>query len=84
MDTRIHGWPMCAKCNKPVDTLKTEDYAGRSLAVTAACHGKEQTVLIPHVLFEDLMEGETLNADGFAFTPEVEDGGTEVFTPESL
>lgn len=67
-----YGWPRCAKCGGPVETITSEsrpDTGG--LEVTAYCHGEKETVFVSSA---DLLAGIMfrVNGDAFASTRQLE------------
>lgn len=54
MKSGVHGWPTCAVCCRPVDSL-TERYDPMRCewVLTVECHGDRESVRMEDQLFED-------------------------------
>lgn len=40
----VHGWPRCAVCNQPVQSMTcTDDLQRNTVSFTAHCHGESET-----------------------------------------
>jgi hypothetical protein len=48
-----YDWPRCAKCEMPVEKFCVTD-TGDALILMAACHGKEETVVLPDTIMDDI------------------------------
>lgn len=45
---RTTDWPICARCNAPVEMLTSwDDFETRVLCISARCHGKVEHIRIP-------------------------------------
>lgn len=71
MNTEIQGWPICAKCNKPVDAVENQrDDIAKATRITAKCHGETHTIVISDRELHHLKTGDVLRIDGMAFAGE--------------
>ena len=66
---RLDGWPWCAVCKKPVDTLtRISDPANSDLIIEARCHGSVDRTVIDR---RDMEDGPLNLYGGTAFKDEV-------------